>query len=562
MNCGQDMPVVARAAARAATAPKVKPRARAAGNGRRIGALPARMQRLLREAQRALDARRPARAQTLLLRAQPACADHPEFLRLLGLVRHRQKRYADALHAFRRALALAPAEPLLLTHLGATLRASGELAAAESVLRLASRLAPDLADAWHHLGRLLSADARAAEAADAHARAVRCDPRHLDARLAHADCLRTQGLIAEAAAGYRALLKRAPRQVRAWSRLANLKTVRFDAGETAALETLRDDPALSADERIAAGFACAKAFEDAERYADACAAIVDANAARRRTLHWDAHAFSRRVDAIAAAFAAMPASAAPADLGREVVFIVSMPRSGSTLTEQILSSHAQVEGAGELPTLVDVLREESRRRGAAFPAWVARARRDDWHRLGETYLERTARWRGARARFTDKALANWLYVGAIRAMLPGARFVNVRRDALETCLSCFRQGFLRGHHYTYDIGELARFRRDYERLTRLWRERHPQHVHDFVYEDLLADPERAIRGLLAFCGLPFDAACLRFHENRRGVRTLSSAQVREPLRRDTARAHRYAALNAPMRAALLAVGIDAASLRA
>jgi tetratricopeptide (TPR) repeat protein len=218
---------------------KAKPRAHAIGSSRRIDELPMPTQRLLRQAQRAIDARRPARAQTALLRAQPACAGHPEFLRLLGLLRHQQKRHKDALRAFRRALASAPAEPLLLTHLGATLRASGELAAAESVLRLACRLAPDLADAWHQLGRLLSADARPAEAADAHARAARCDPGHLEARLAHADCLRTQGLIAEAAAGYRALLKNAPRQVRAWSRLANLKTVRFDAGETAALETLR-----------------------------------------------------------------------------------------------------------------------------------------------------------------------------------------------------------------------------------------------------------------------------------------------------------------------------------
>jgi len=522
----------------------------------RLAGLPARTTRLLREAQRAIEARRAAQAEEVLLRAQPACADHPEFLRLLGLTRHLQKRRGEALAALRRALELSPADPLILTNIGSVLRAAGEHAAAEATLRRACSLAPDLAAVWYNLGLALGADARPAEAADAHAQALRCEPDHVNARLAHADCLRTLGRIAEAAAGYRAVLRRAPRNARAWSKLANLKTVRLDADEAAMLDRLHADPALSADERMTIGFARVKALEDQERYADACAAVLAVNTAKRRQVQWDAAGFSQRAAEIAAAFATTPATASPDDLGSEVVFIVSMPRSGSTLTEQILSSHPEVEGAGELPDLAEVINGESRRRGLAFPAWVARARPDDWRRLGEAYLERTARWRSARTRFTDKALANWLYVGAVRAMLPGARFVDVRRDPLETCLSCFRQGFHRGHYYTYDIDELARFRRDYERTCAFWRERHPAHVHDFVYERLLAEPERQIRALLAFCGLPFDEACLRFHENRRGVRTLSSAQVREPLRRDTARAHRYEDLVGRMRAALLAAGID------
>ena len=239
-------------------------------------------------------------------------------------------------------------------------------------------------------------------------------------------------------------------------------------------------------------------------------------------------------------------------LYEEVIFVVSMPRSGSTLVEQILAAHPEVEGANELEVLPDLLVAESRRHGVDFPHWVGHATPADWDRLGKTYLEQTGRWRQSRPRFTDKALSNWLYAGAIRAMLPGARVIDCRRDPVETCLSCFRQAFARWHGYAYDMEELAAFWRDYDKLSRIWPERIPEAFHTLVYEELLADPEREIRRLLEFCGLPFDEACLRSHEIERSVRTASASQVREPLRRDTARALRYGELRALRRRALQA----------
>jgi len=525
----------------------------------RLAGLPIRAMRLLREARRAIEAGHADQADQALQRAQPMIGEHAEFLRLLGVTRHLQKRRTEALAAFRRALELTPSDPLVLTNFGSTLRTSGDHAAAEATLRRACALAPELAAAWYNLGLALSSDSRPAEALDAYAQALRCEPRHLNARISHADSLRTLGRIAEAAAQYRHVLRESPRAVRAWSKLANLKTVALSAEETAALEHARRDPMLSADDRSTLGFALIKALEDQGRYADACSAILEVNAIRHRQVHWNAVSFSHRADAIAAAFARAPQTLSPARMGEEVIFIVSMPRSGSTLTEQILASHAEVEGAGELSDLAAVIDRESQRTGIAFPGWVAQAQPADWRRLGEAYLERTARWRHSHPRFTDKALSNWLYIGAALAMLPGAHFVNVHRDPIETCLSCFRQWFHRGHGYTYDIDDLASFWRDYDRLGRIWKTRYPQRVHDLVYEDLLADPEHEIRSLLAFCELPFDAACLHFHETKRGVRTLSSAQVRQPLRRDTARAHRYDALLEPLRAALARVGGGAAS---
>ncbi|MGH8173884.1 MAG: sulfotransferase, partial [Rhodanobacteraceae bacterium] len=383
----------------------------------------------------------------------------------------------------------------------------------------------------------------------AYARALRCDPDHVRARISYADTLRTLGKGSEAAVEYRRALK-LPGSIEAWTRLSGLQTVQITAEETAELERLFSKPDLSENDRVIVGFALARALEQHARYSEAFTVLSSANAVKRRQMQWDAQLFSQRIDEIMKAFAQPPATASPPTLGKEVIFIVSLPRSGSTLAEQILASHPDIEGASELPDLSNILDEESRRTGKEFPGWVADATPQDWRRLGEDYMKRTARWRRERPMFTDKGLSNWRVIGAAMAMLPGARFVNSRRDPVETCLSCYRQLFSRGQAYTYDLSEVAAYWRDYERMMRFWNARYPGTVRDQVYEKLVVDPEPEVRALLAFCGVSYDAACLRFHETKRNVRTLSGAQVREPLRQDTARAPLYAELLTPLRLAL------------
>ena len=515
----------------------------------RLGDLPLRAQRLLRDARRALDARDVRQADALLQRCQAFAADHPEYLRLLAIARQLQGRPADAVAALRRALERCPGDALLLMNLGTALRAQGDLDAAAAALRRACELAPDLAACWYNFGRTLGQSGRSGEAHEAYERALAADPNHVRARIGLGDTLRTFGRIEDAAKEYRAVLGK-PGSIQAWLRIANMKTVRFTAEETKALERLFATPGASDDDRVVTGFALAKALEDANRYPEAFTVLSTANAIKRRQVQWDAHEFSARIDDIMKAFARPPASASPPALGSEVIFIVSLPRSGSTLTEQILASHPEVEGANELPDLGNVLEAESRRTGREFPEWVPDATPDDWRRMGEAYLERTARFRSERGRFTDKALSNWRVIGAAMAMLPGAKFVNCRRDPVETCLSCFRQVFSRGQAFTYDLQDLAAYWRDYDRMMRFWHPRYPHAVRDQVYEKLLADPEAETRALLQFCGLEWDPAVLRFYETPRHVRTISAAQVREPLRGDTARAPLYRELLMPLRLAL------------
>jgi len=524
----------------------------------RLDGLPLRARRLLRDARKAIEQRDADAADALLERARPLAATHPEYLRLLGITRHLQTRFDDAVAALKQALEQRPSDPIILTNLGTSLREAGQIETALVALRRACDVAPDFAPAWHNLARTMGSEAYAEEAKEAYARALALDPNHVRARVGYAQTLANLGRTADAADEYRRALRRQPTAVRAWTALANMKTVRLTVEETAWLERVFAAPDIKDEDRISLGFALAKALEDQHRDEEAFAIYSRANAIKRRLVEWDAAEFSRRIDATMAAFQTLPKSSSPPALGREVIFVVSLPRSGSTLTEQILASHPDVEGANELPDMQIVIEEESQRRGSEFPSWAPLAKPADWQRLGKRYLERTERWRQSRDRFTDKSLSTWRYLGAAAAMLPGAHFINVRRDPVETCLSCFRQLFGNGHAYSYDLQDMAAFWRDYDRLMRFWNARYPHRVHDFGYEALLGNPEHEVRRLLEFCDLPFDAACLDFHRTERNVRTVSASQVREPLRGDTARAARFGALLSPLRLAL-GQGLSASS---
>jgi hypothetical protein len=249
-------------------------------------------------------------------------------------------------------------------------------------------------------------------------------------------------------------------------------------------------------------------------------------------------------------FAAAHAEATDQALGDHVFFIVGMARSGTTLVEQVLAAHPQVRGGGELPALPQVLTEESTRRRQRYPDWVPQASADDWQRLGRRYLELTADLRTERPYSTDKLPNNWRAIGAIRAMLPGARIVICRRNPLENCWSCYKQYFPGGWEFTSDLEWLAQYWRAFDHAAGEWAKRTPERIREQRYEALTEHPESEIRALLEFCGLPFDADCLQAHHSRRSVRTLSAAQVREPVHRHRSVAGRYEALLDPLRHAL------------
>jgi Flp pilus assembly protein TadD len=449
----------------------------------------------------------------------------------------------DAIQAtsfLRKAASQRPADANMQMYLGCALHDAGELDEALVHLRRACELAPGQASIWYNLGKALKQRGQLQDADRALRRALTLDERHLLARIGVADIATMQGDIPRAVAEYRHVLRLQPDRAEAWHGLANLKTEPLSPADVEQLRHAMRNPGIQPDMRVALGFSLYRALEDQRDYAGAFEALRRANADKRRFVKWDADAEHARIDRIMEAFRVpLPAPADPG-LGREVILIVSLPRSGSTLVEHILASHPDVEGANEIPDLPQVIEDESRRRGQPFPDWVALATADDWSRLGRDYLARTARWREKRPRFTDKELRNWSLVGAALAMLPGAKIVHCHRDPVETCFSCYRHLFRHGVHFSYDLDEMADHYRDYERLAGFWLTRYPGQVLDFPYEALLQQPEARIRRLLAFCDLPFDPACLEPHRTKREVlSTASAAQVREPIHGDTARSKPY-----------------------
>ncbi|MEO8802751.1 MAG: sulfotransferase [Rudaea sp.] len=484
-----------------------------------------------------------------LLAALAQTPDHAEILRLLAIALRLQNRNDEALALVQRAAKQRPDDALIQNGLGSALDACGDGEGAIVAFRRASELAPQAAQIWSNLGKSLGDHGYFEEALTALQRAASISD-HPATQLRLAYALRIRGHIDEAAKYFRAMIARNPSDGTAWLGLSGLKSLRFSEDDIVVMQRALLDAKLKPGERISLGFSLAKAYDDHARYADAFAAYRDANTQTRQMHPWDSARFGKLIDDVLQVFAE-PATVNAGKQGEQVIFVVSLPRSGSSLTEQILASHPEIEGAGELDDITAVMVAESKRRQLPYPQWVASTTAADWLRLGQNYLARTARWQKPGMRFTDKLPDNWIRVGTILAMLPGARIIDCRRDPVESCFSCFRTLFSEGNQpFSYDIADIAGYWRNYDRASNHWRVLYPERYRVQSYEALVANPEIQTRQLLAFCGVDFDPACLNFHETQRNVRTASASQVREPIRRDTARAEKYGVLLNPLRVAL------------
>lgn len=515
---------------------------------RLAGLDPGSAQRVVAAA-RALSAGRVEQAQAVLGPVLEAAPGHPEVLRLQAGLLSRLGRHAAARTAMQRAVALRPRDSLYQCTLGEVLAAAGDPDTAIAALRRACALQPDLAAAWYDLAVVLNRCVRGDEADAALQRAAKLDPRNPAVLALRAERLRINGQTAGSASGYRQLLALQPWSGTAWWGLADLRGAGLRASDLEPLRAALRDPRATDDDRVAMGFALARLLDARGAYRQSLAELERANALARARQRWHPREFSAWVRACDDAFASAPEPDPGDRFGSEVIFITGMPRSGTTLTEQILAAHSRVAASGELPDLPQVLAEESRRAGVRFPGWVRAARPDDWRRLGDEYLQRTARWRRDRPVATDKLPSNWTYIGAIRRMLPGAHVIVCRRDPLETCFGCYRQRFV-GNEYTRTFADLASFWRVFDHTASRWVAVQPSCVYQHVHERLQAEPESGIRDLLRGCALPFERACLRFHESARAVYSPSASQVRRPLQRDTAHANAYGALLDPLRACL------------
>jgi tetratricopeptide (TPR) repeat protein len=422
-----------------------------------------------------------------------------------ALVLYRQGRATDALPHIDQLLALEPRNPNYRSLKAAVLTGVGEYVRAIQIYDGILSEYPQQAKIWLSYGHALKTAGRREQGIDAYRRTIELDPHCGEAY---------------------------------WS-LANLKTFRFTAEEVGEMRAELGRPELSAEQRYHFHFALGKALEDQGEFPDSFEEYRRGNALRRAELHYDARANRAHLERSRAVFT--PAFfAARAGVGAEApdpIFIVGLPRAGSTLLEQILASHSRVEGTMELPDIASIARTlgGSKQRGEAarYPEALESLEPGHFRAFGEEYLARTRvqRKRGAPF-FIDKMPNNFVHVGLIHLMLPNARIIDARRHPLGCCLSGFKQHFARGQSFTYDLEELGAYYRDYVELMAHFDGVLPGRVHRVFHEELVTDTEAVVRRALEYCGLEFEPSCLEFHQNARAVRTASSEQVRTPIYRE------------------------------
>jgi tetratricopeptide (TPR) repeat protein len=480
-------------------------------------------------------------------------------LHLLGLIRYQQARYPEALTLIGEALKIEPDFPEALSNYGLVLKALGRLDEALVQLEKALAIKPGMAEGLNNRGIILSDLNRLEEALASYdsALAIRAD--FAEAWSNRGLALQYMGKLKEARESLNQSLTLDPARAKIYLDYADVAPVAPDDPHLAVMAEMRlNKPGLSDSDRMFLDFALAKSYEDLKERERSFAHLLSANALKRAQIQYDEATALDFFERIKAGF--------PASLLREKenlgggdpsttpIFILGMMRSGSTLVEQILASHPQIHGGGELAHLSDVVNKVALPPQAplSYPEFAGRLDAPAMAGIAAQYLTRLRALAPAAPHITDKMLPNFYYAGLIHLALPQARIIHTLRDPVDNCISCFSKLFIDDQNHTYDLAELGRYYRAYEKLMIHWNSvLPPGRMLEVRYEELVGDLEGQARRIIAHCGLEWDARCLSFHTTERPVRTASVSQVRQPIYRHAmGRARVYGAFLGPLKTAL------------
>ena len=495
-----------------------------------------------------------------LLEKAPA---HPQALHYLGLLRFQQDRFQEARQLLARSLQQEPRNANAWSDLGmAIIRAVGPEQALDPLSKALS-LAPGHPDALNNLAqayrklrrfdqarplleKLVSIRPNSAQARYALAdvqykmndvtsavanfqKAIRLDPEDRRIRIGLGDAYESNGQFKQAKMQYLAVLRREPDSPLALARLLQLREGTVDATWIERAQTLADDPATPEDGRIRLNVALGYWNDREKRHDEAFRRLQLGYDAQARRDPFNADGYSRAIDSLTEALTAEFYELAPVSGidSERPIFVVGMPRSGTTLTEQILASHSEVAAGGELSMLLRVSYQigELSRSGEPYPRGLRTVGRMGLRQMARRYLDHLDKISASAARVTDKLPFNFMHLGVIALLFPNARIVHCRRNPLDNCLSCYFTSFAEQIRFANQLGTLGRYYLDYDRLMRHWHAVLPVKIFDLHYEDT----ETQVRALLEYCGLEWEDACLSFHKTRRGVRTPSRWQVRQPI---------------------------------
>jgi tetratricopeptide (TPR) repeat protein len=478
-------------------------------------------------------------------------------IRMLGEIAARFGHHRDAEEMFRDALSRAPGFDFARLHLASSLHAQSK---AGECLEELDKISVEIMGQNEAKELRASALGRVGEyeaALELYRQIVADEPNMVPLWTSIGFLCKVIGDEGEAVAAYRKALVVSPASGEAWYGLADMKTVSFSDIDVAAMERAISSPGIAEADRFQIEFALAKAYDDRKDVERSFARLRMANSIRAAQVKYDPERLTSVVDRSVRVYTRELMEEPGGSAAHDPIFILGLPRSGSTLVEQILGSHPLVEGTAELPDVVIIAQslEPAGPAGAGwidYPLQVAGLDQDELKRLGDLYLKRTSVQRKTRRPFfIDKMPNNWVHTGLIKRILPNAKIVDVRRSPMACGFSNFQQHYSRGQEFSYDLGDFGRYYRDYLRLMRHFDEVMPAAVHRVIHEKLVEEPETEIRRLLDYLDLEFDEACLRFHESARPVRTASALQVRQPINRHgTERWRTFEQYLAPLKEAL------------
>jgi len=474
-------------------------------------------------------------AETTLLSALRNNAENIDAMRFLAMVYQDQnKKLLDAEALLRRAISIAPDFHQALGNLGRILVDNSKLGEAIEVYERLIELKPNDHDAWTGYGWALAQAGRTKDAEEAYGKSLDINPKAPGIHMVRAHMLKTLGSQEEALKAYRKSIEYNPALGESYWSMANLKVFRFTDQEVCAMEQQLEGDDLKEESRVNFLFSLGKAYEDRKDYEKAWQHYDQGNQLKRSSVVYDPVENELHLKSIRGVFSKelIQAHEGAGHDAPDPIFIVGLPRTGSTLVEQILASHSQVEGTAELPNLGNIANGTGKYRpdGLAYPDTLATLTKRDFASYGKEYLQQVARHRVLGTPFfIDKMPNNFIHVGWIKLILPNARIINTRRHPMDSLLGVYKQLFAKGQDFTYDALELAEFYRCYIEMMAHWQDVLPGQVLDVHYEDTVTDLEAQVRRILDFCGLEFEDSCLHYYETARPVKTASSEQVRQPI---------------------------------
>ncbi len=478
---------------------------------------------------------RLADAENQLRQVLKSAPDNVDALRFLALTYFdKGNNTSDAEALLRRAIQIRPDFVQGLYTLGSILLEQKKWSDAVDIYQKITQYRDDEEMAWVGLGNAQSHVGDCDAAIIAYSKALALKPEAPGVHMAYAHMLKTVGRQDDALHSYRTAIKQKPSLGEVYWSMANLKTFKFDDDKVNQMLAQLKDSGLSEQSKVHFNFSLGKAFEDKQDFDRAWHFYHQGNQLQRTQVEYDPVDFELHLQAIKAVFNAdfVAQKKEAGNPAPDPIFIVGLPRSGSTLIEQILASHSQVEGTSELQNIGSIAYATAKYRtdGKTYPQTMTELLKRDWRGYGKEYLDQVAHNRVNNTPFfIDKMPNNFSHIGLIKLILPNAKIINTRRHPVDSCLGAYKQLFASGQNFSYDMLEIADYYNNYIDIMQHWHHVFPGEILDVHYEETVTDLENQVKCILEYCQLPFEQACVNFHQTQRHVKTASSEQVRQPI---------------------------------